>query len=52
MVEDAIALDQRLTERQKSALLDIYRSFVGVDDSTDSQLAATVTEANTTQEEA
>mgnify|MGYP006156756697 CR=1 FL=1 len=52
MVEDAIALDQRLTERQKSALLDIYRSFVGVDDTTDSQLAATVTEANTTQEEA
>lgn len=28
MVEDAIELDPRLTERQKSALLDIYRSFV------------------------
>ncbi|MGJ9421463.1 helix-turn-helix domain-containing protein [Aeromicrobium sp. CF3.5] len=52
MVEDAIALDQRLTERQKTALLDIYRSFVGVDDTPDSELAATVTEANTTQEEA
>lgn len=32
MVEDAIALDHRLTERQKSTLLDIYRSFVGADD--------------------
>lgn len=31
-VEDAIALDDRLTARQKSALLDIYRSFVGADD--------------------
>jgi len=50
MVEDAIALDARLTERQKSALLDIYRSFVGTDDATDSELAATVTTAN--QEEA
>ncbi len=29
MVEDAIALDTRLTERQKTAMLDIYRSFVG-----------------------
>lgn len=29
MVEDAIALDPLLTERQKNALLDIYRSFVG-----------------------
>ncbi|MBC7593704.1 MAG: helix-turn-helix transcriptional regulator [Kineosporiaceae bacterium] len=29
MVEDAIGLDPLLTERQKSALLDIYRSFVG-----------------------
>lgn len=28
-VEDAIALDPRLTERHKSALIDIYRSFVG-----------------------
>lgn len=52
MVEDAIAMDLRLTERQKTALLDIYRSFVGVDDATDSELAATVTEANITQEEA
>ena len=40
MVEDAIALDQRLTERQKSALLDIYRSFVGSDDTLESELAA------------
>ena len=31
MVEDAIGLDSLLTERQKSALLDIYRSFVGAD---------------------
>lgn len=31
MVEDAIHLDPQLTERQKSALLDIYRSFVGSD---------------------
>jgi len=46
MVEDAIALDQRLTERQKSALLDIYRSFVGTDEATDTELVTTVTEAN------
>ncbi len=46
MVEDAIALDPRLTERQKTALLDIYQSFVGIDEATDSELAATVTEAN------
>lgn len=51
MVEDAIALDQRLTERQKTALLDIYRSFVGTDEATDTELAATVTEANAPQEE-
>ncbi len=56
MVEDAIALDVRLTERQKSALLDIYRSFVGVDEATDTELVTTVTAANhetpTTQEDA
>ena len=46
MVEDAIALDVRLTERQKSALLDIYRSFVGEDDATGDELAETVTTAN------
>jgi transcriptional regulator with XRE-family HTH domain len=46
MVEDAIALDPRLTERQKTALLDIYRSFVGIDEATDTELVATVTEAN------
>ena len=31
MVEDAIGLDPLLTERQKNALVDIYRSFVGAD---------------------
>jgi len=46
MVEDAIALDVRLTERQKTALLDVYRSFVGTDEATDPQLVASVTEAN------
>jgi transcriptional regulator with XRE-family HTH domain len=46
MVEDAIALDPLLTERQKSALLDIYRSFVGTDQATDTELATTVTAAN------
>jgi transcriptional regulator with XRE-family HTH domain len=46
MVEDAIALDPRLTERQKTALLDVYRSFVGTDEVADSELAVTVTEAN------
>jgi transcriptional regulator with XRE-family HTH domain len=48
MVEDAIALDPLLTERQKSALLDIYRSFVGTDQATDTELATTVTAANHT----
>lgn len=46
MVEDAIALDARLTERQKTALLDIYRSFVGTDVAPDEALAETVTQAN------
>ena len=46
MVEDAIALDQRLTERQKTAMLDIYRSFVGTFEATDTELVTTVTEAN------
>ena len=50
MVEDAIALDLRLTERQKMALLDIYRSFVGTDVVQNEELAEVVTEAN--QEEA
>lgn len=50
MVEDAIALDPRLTERQKTALLDIYRSFVGTDVAQNEELAEVVTEAN--QEEA
>lgn len=34
-VEDAIALDTWLTERQKSALIDIYRSFVGAHGATE-----------------
>ncbi|MGJ9411571.1 helix-turn-helix domain-containing protein [Aeromicrobium sp. CF4.19] len=46
MVEDAIALDSRLTERQKTALLDIYRSFVGANVVPDGDLADVVTEAN------
>lgn len=47
MVEDAIALDRRLTERQKSALLDIYRSFVGVENANTEDLAEELKEANT-----
>ena len=50
MVEHAIALDPQLTERQKTALLDIYRSFVGTDVVRNEELAEVVTEAN--QEEA
>jgi len=50
MVEHAIALDPQLTERQKTALLDIYRSFVGSDVVRNEELAEVVTEAN--QEEA
>lgn len=46
MVEDAIGLDPLLTERQKSALLDIYRSFVGTDAAATEDLSAAVTEAN------
>ncbi|MFD1858872.1 XRE family transcriptional regulator [Aeromicrobium camelliae] len=38
MVEDAIALDPRLTARQKSALVDIYRSFVGMNDASSDEL--------------
>ena len=45
MVEDAIALDPRLTERQKSALLDIYRSFAGVADATSDELTEKLTHA-------
>ena len=50
MVEHAIALDPQLTERQKTALLDIYRSFVGTDVVRNEELAEAVNEAN--QEEA
>ena len=50
MVEHAIALDAQLTERQRTALLDIYRSFVGSDVVRNEELAEVVTEAN--QEEA
>lgn len=48
MVEDAIALDPRLTERQRSVLLDVYRSFVGEDEATAAigeELAEVITEA-------
>ncbi|MCK5891399.1 MAG: helix-turn-helix domain-containing protein [Aeromicrobium sp.] len=44
MVEDAIGLDPRLTERQKSTLLDIYRSFVGSDVSVGDELALGLSE--------
>ena len=45
MVEDAIDLDPLLTERQKSALLDIYRSFVGTEAAATEDLKEAVTEA-------
>lgn len=44
MVEDAIGLDPRLTERQKSTLLDIYRSFVGADVAVGDELALGLSE--------
>lgn len=44
MVEDAIGLDPRLTERQKSTLLDIYRSFVGADVTAGDELALELSE--------
>lgn len=44
MVEDAIGLDPLLTERQKTALLDIYRSFVGTETVTTEKLEETLTE--------
>lgn len=44
MVEDAIGLDPRLTERQKSTLLDIYRSFVGTDVAVGDELALGLSE--------
>lgn len=44
MVEDAIGLDPRLTERQKSTLLDIYRSFVGADVAAGDELALGLSE--------
>ena len=40
MVEDAIGLDRLLTERQKSALLDIYRSFVGAETTNTEELTS------------
>lgn len=40
MVEDAIGLDPLLTERQKSALLDIYRSFVGAETTNTEELTS------------
>lgn len=47
MVEDAIHLDPALTERQKTALLDIYHSFVGTETSKNEDLQEAITEANT-----
>jgi len=44
MVEDAIGLDPRLTERQKSTLLDIYRSFAGTDVAAGDELALGLSE--------
>jgi len=44
MVEDAIGLDPLLTERQKTALLDIYRSFVGTDAASTDELSRTIKE--------
>ena len=47
MVEDAIGLDPLLTERQKSALLDIYRSFVGTETTTTEDLSTAIHQAHT-----
>ncbi len=47
MVEDAIALDPRLTERQKSVLLEIYRSFTGADASSSEELSEAIQAVNT-----
>lgn len=47
MVEDAIGLDPLPTERQKNALLDIYRSFVGNGAAKSEDLSAVINEANT-----
>lgn len=47
MVEDAIGLDPLLTERQKNALLDIYRSFVGTETAKTEELTEELIEANT-----
>lgn len=48
MVEDAIGLDPLLTERQKSALLDIYRSFVGAGSAKTEELTSELIEAAST----
>lgn len=48
MVEDAIGLDPLLTERQKSALLDIYRSFVGAGSAKTEELTTELIEAAAT----
>jgi transcriptional regulator with XRE-family HTH domain len=47
MVEDAIGLDPLLTERQKNALLDIYRSFVGTETATTQDPEEPTTETTT-----
>lgn len=51
MVEDAIALDPRLTERQKSTLLDVYRSFVGEDIESAAAIGEEIAEAITEAQE-
>lgn len=48
MVEDAIGLDPLLTERQKSALLDIYRSFVGAGSANTEELTSELIEVAST----
>lgn len=48
IVEDAIGLDPLLTERQKGALLDIYRSFVGTETTKTEELATELIEAAST----
>jgi len=45
MVEDAISLDPRLTDRQRSVLSDIYRSFVGASDASSDELTERLTHA-------
>ena len=43
-VETAVSLDPDLSERQKAVLVEIYRSFIGSEKSTDQVLKETITE--------